>query len=101
MAISKRSQEYWDKWRAIPRWKPPPLKDTAGLGIVTCNREDFLKKVLDSIVKTVFVVIIFILVVIEVLVLLKTGHLQNCLKKVILKNCRIGRVINKVWIICL
>ena len=47
-AIRARSA-YWDMWAKIPNWKPPPLKDTVGLGIVTCNRENFLKKVLDSI----------------------------------------------------
>ena len=47
-AIGARSA-YWDWMASIPSWKPPPLKDTVGLGIVTCNREDFLKKVLDSI----------------------------------------------------
>ena len=47
-AIAARSA-YWDWMGTIPSWKPPPLKDTVGLGIVTCNREDFLKKVLDSI----------------------------------------------------
>ena len=47
-AIAARSA-YWDWMGSIPAWKPPPLKDTVGLGIVTCNREDFLKKVLDSI----------------------------------------------------
>ncbi|HAT65577.1 MAG TPA: hypothetical protein DCS66_13435 [Flavobacteriaceae bacterium] len=47
-AIAARSS-YWDWMASIPSWKPPPLKDTVGLGIVTCNREGFLKKVLDSI----------------------------------------------------
>ena len=47
-AIAARSA-YWDWMGTIPSWKPPPLKDNVGLGIVTCNREDFLKKVLDSI----------------------------------------------------
>ena len=116
-AIAARSS-YWDWIGSIPSWKPPALKDTVGLAIITCNRENFLEKVLASnqntkstifallmmvtaqilkinqitaqedlyIVKTAFVVIIFILVVIEVLVLLKTGHLHNYLKKDILNN---------------
>mgnify|MGYP003110850055 CR=1 FL=1 len=49
MTISKSSQGYWDKINNTPSWKPPPLKDTVGLAIITCNREEFLKKVLASI----------------------------------------------------
>ncbi len=47
-AIAARSA-YWDWMGTIPSWKPPPLKDTVGLAIITCNREDFLEKVLASI----------------------------------------------------
>ena len=39
---------YWEKWAKIPSWKPTPLKDTIGVGIITCNREKFLKKCLAS-----------------------------------------------------
>jgi glycosyltransferase involved in cell wall biosynthesis len=46
-AIRARSA-YWDMWAKIPSWKPPPLKDTIGVGIITCNREEFLKKCLAS-----------------------------------------------------
>ena len=49
-AIAARSA-YWDWMGTIPSWKPPAVKDTVGLAIITCNREDFLEKVLASIPK--------------------------------------------------
>lgn len=54
MAISSANQRYWDTIKNTPSWKPPSLTDTIGVGIITCNREEFLKKCLNSLPRNKF-----------------------------------------------
>ena len=60
MAISFDNQRYWNTIKNTTPWKPPSLTDTIGIGIITCNREEFLKKCINSLPRDKFQRIVLI-----------------------------------------